>query len=193
MEQWYTLHTKPNSEYQVASILREQGLQTYLPEIEVLTAQHRRQSKPFFPCYLFIKADLDVVGPSQVQWVPGMRRVVAFEEQPAPLSDDVISLIQQKLGEFKNGGNSLARHSFQPGDTVRITEGPFQDMLAIFEGPTTPTQRVQVLLKILGASRVEIAVADLEKVSGEAESPVAKQHPPRRTRGRGRQIAVCAN
>ena len=32
--------------------------------------------------------------------------------------------------------------TFQPGDPVQITDGPFRDMLAIFEGPTTPTQRV---------------------------------------------------
>jgi len=70
---------------------------------------------------------------------------------------------------------------------VRITDGPFRDMWAIFEGPTTPSQRVQVLLTILGhARRVQLEPADLEKVPTGAEGPIPKR--PRRTRGRGRRI-----
>ncbi len=57
-------------------------------------------------------------------------------------------------------------------------------MLAIFDEPTTPARRVQVLLSILGASRVQVDVADLEKVDAEVPAPKRR----RRTRGRGRRI-----
>jgi hypothetical protein len=75
---------------------------------------------------------------------------------------------------------------FKPGDTVRIIDGPFKDMLAIFDEASTPARRVQVLLNFLGASRVQVDLKNLEKASANPEMPVPKR--PRRTRGRGRLI-----
>jgi transcriptional antiterminator RfaH len=186
MEQWYTLHTKPKAEYYVTAVLQQRGIETYLPEIESAKVSQGKKKRPFFPCYIFIKVDFEVVGRSWVQWTPGLRRIVAFDDQPVPLPDQVIELIRCRLGEIQAAGGWPA-HPFKPGDTVRITEGPFRDMLAIFDGPTTPAQRVQVLLEILGRiSRMQVDVNDLEKVSPCAEVSAPKR--PRRTRGQGRRI-----
>jgi transcription elongation factor/antiterminator RfaH len=186
MEQWYTLYTKPNAEYQVVTALQRRGIQSYLPEIESVKDRGGRDRKPFFPCYLFIKADLRVVGLSRVRWTPGLRRIVSCDDWPVPLPEELISLIQRKLGQINAAGNRPV-HNFQPGDTVRITDGPLQSMLAIFEGPTTPAERVRVLLTFLGhARRVSLPVADLEKAPSNAEVSMPKR--PRRTRGQGRRI-----
>lgn len=186
MEHWYTLHTKPNAEYQVSHALQQRGIETYLPEIEVVKSRGKRAKKPFFPCYMFSRIDLNKVGISQVQWTPGLRRILSFDQRPIPVPDDVIRLIRQKLGEIEAGGG-WPNHPFKPGDTVRIIDGPFTNMLAIFDGPTTPGQRVQVLLDILGhASRVQVNVIHLEKAPAGLEAPLPKR--PRRTRGRGRWI-----
>lgn len=184
MEKWYTLYTKPNAEHQVVKALAQRQIHTYFPEIEI--PKTRQGRKPFFPCYLFVRVDLGVVGISSLQWTPGLRRVVAFGEQPAALPDEVIELIQRGLSEMEAAGAWTA-HGFKPGDTVLITSGPFEDMLAIFAGPTTPARRVQVLLNILGhASRVQVEVNDL------AKAPEAVEVPPlvrsRGTRGKGRKI-----
>ncbi|MFN8454758.1 MAG: transcription termination/antitermination NusG family protein [Anaerolineae bacterium] len=190
MKRWYALYTKPNAEYQVATALQRQALEIYLPEIKDPKSSQGRQSIPFFPCYLFLKVDFEAVGLSQVQWIPGLRRVLTFGDQPAPVSNTVIDLIQHKLGEIKANGDRPI-HTFKPGDTVRITDGPFQDILAIFEGSTTPSQRVQVLLNILGhPSRMQINVTDLEKAALDAETPAPGYL--RRTRGRGRHFKQTA-
>jgi transcription elongation factor/antiterminator RfaH len=186
MEQWYTLYTKPNAEYQVVTALQKRGIETYLPEIEIAKERRVRDRKPFFPCYLFIKADLKVVGLSRVRRTPGLRRIVAFDDCPVPLPDEVINLIRCKLDEL-NAAGGQPMHTFRPGDTVRITDGPLQNMLAVFEGPTTPAERVQVLLTFLGhARRASVPVTDLEKTPSGAEVSVPKR--PRRTRGQGRRI-----
>jgi len=186
MEHWYTLYTKPNAEYQVAAILRRRGIQTFLPEIESPHRRPKRRRRPFFPCYLFIRVDFERVGLSHVQWTPGLRRVVAFDDRPAPLPDTAIDLIQRKL-EGLNAAGGLPAHTFQPGDTVRVTDGPLQGMLAIFEGPSTPSERVRVLLTFLGhARRAHVSAADLEKAPSESQLPAPQR--PRRTRGRGRRI-----
>ncbi len=185
MEQWYTLFTKPKAEYQVTATLQERGIQTYLPEVDSRKGRQGRGREPFFPCYLFVRLDFKTAGLSVVQWTPGLRRIVTFDDQPAPMPDEMINLIQHKLGEIEASGGWPA-HSFKPGDTVRVTGGPLQGVLAIFEGPTTPARRVRVLLTILGrASRAQVYVTDLEKASPGLEA-LPKQ--PRRTRGQGRHI-----
>jgi transcriptional antiterminator RfaH len=184
MEKWYTLYTKPNAERQVAKALAQRHIHTYLPEIEL--PKTRQGRKPFFPCYLFARVDFSLVGISSLQWTPGLRRVVTFGDQPTPLPDEVIELIQHELSEIEAAGGWTA-HAFKPGDAVLITSGPFQDMLAIFAGPTAPAQRVQVLLNILGhASRVKVEVDNLAKAPEEVEVPPLIR--PRGTRGKGRKI-----
>jgi transcriptional antiterminator RfaH len=186
MEQWYTLHTRLNAEYSVATVLQKRGAQIYLPEIKVFELHQRQVRKPFFPGYLFTKLDFEATGLLQLQWTPGLRHVVAFDNQPVPLADEVIELIRHKLGEIEavDGWNGCP---FQPGDTVRITKGPLQDLLAIFDKANTSGKHVQILLTMLGhANRVQVDVIDLEKILVSTESPGPKR--PRRTRGQGRYI-----
>jgi transcriptional antiterminator RfaH len=183
MEQWYTLYTEPNAEYLVTKALAQRQVHTYLPELEFPKKHPGR--KPFFPCYLFARIDFNLVGLSTVWWTPGLRRVIAFGGEPTPVPDEVIQLIQQILAEIKQAGGWLA-HSFHPGETVRITEGPFKDMVAIFDGPTRPARRVQVMLNLLGhARRLQIQPDNLAKATPEVEvlPPLS-----RGTRGKGRRI-----
>jgi transcriptional antiterminator RfaH len=186
MGQWYTLYTKPNTEYQVATALQKRGVQTYLPEIESPRARQGQDRKPLFPCYLFIKVDFEAVGLSHVQWVPGLRRIVAVDNRPVPLPDEIIDLIRRRLDRIGTAGGRPA-YTFQPGDTVRITDGPLQGLLAIFERPTTSAECVQVLLEILGdATRAWVSATDLEKVPPKESESARKR--PRRTRGRDRRV-----
>lgn len=187
MKRWYALYTMPNSEYRVAAALQEQGIDTYLPEISSSKDGKEFTRTPFFSCYLFMRVNLETVGYAKWQWTPGLRHIVAFGNEPVPLPDEAISLIRHKLDEIEAAGGAPA-HPFRPGDTVRITEGPLRDTLAIFDGPTTPSQRVQVLLAFLGSiSRVKIDAANLKKAPAGAQVPMLKR--PRRTRGRGRRIS----
>ncbi|MFQ5575781.1 MAG: transcription termination/antitermination protein NusG [Anaerolineae bacterium] len=179
MEQWYALHAKPKREHQVARILQQRGLQTFLPEIDLL-----RKKAPFFPGYLFVKVDFGAVGLRQIQWTPGLRRIVSFEGRPAVVPAEVIKLVRRKLGQAV----ARAAFPFKPGDPVRITGGPFKDMDAIFQGPFAPAERVQVLLHVLGrANRVQMAAADLQTAPSAPAAAPSKR--PRRTRGRGRRIS----
>ena len=188
MKTWYALHCKPNSEYQVVSILQQRGIVSYLPEISTSGTDRSQRNKPLFPCYLFCNVDLQQVGLSTIQWIPGLRRIVTFDGQPTPVPDGIIDLIRHKLDENQGTSDSLyPKHQFKSGDLVRITEGPFQDMIAIFDGSTSPSERVQILLSILGGvTRVQVEVNQLEKASSQVISPNLR--PPRRTRGRGRVI-----
>lgn len=185
--QWYALHTKPKAEYKVAAALEQSGFEIFLPEI---TTQENNQTitAPFFPGYLFMAANFDEVPASTWRWIPGLCHIVTSGSQPAHLPADVIWLIKTRLQELNGQASAGAQadHSFQPGDTVRITQGPLRDMVAVFEGPTRPSRRVHVLLQVLDYHRrVQLQATDLEKVAEAAAKP---QKRPRRTRGRGRRI-----
>jgi len=184
MKERFTLYTKPQAEYQVAAALQARGFELYLPEIEAIKPRQGHNRRPFFPCYLFVQLDLESIGLSQLQWTPGLRRMVSVDGRPASLSQEMIDLVRRRLGDIKRSGG-LAR--FKPGERVKIVEGPFSEMEAVFAGPSTPAQRVQVLLNILGrTSRVHVEADSLEKCSGDHRQP--PDHGKRRTRGRGRRI-----
>ena len=194
MEHWYTLYTKPNAEYQVATALCKRGIEIFLPEVASPHPRHKGRKRPLFPCYLFIKVDFEKGGLLSVRWTPGLRHVLAFDNRPMPLPDRVIKLIQRQVERLNTAGGWTA-HAFQPGEKVQITGGPLQGLLAIFEGPTKPSERVRVLLDFLGqARRATVSVADLEKTSSfnEFRTPHKIQslapRRSRRTRGQGRRI-----
>ena len=180
MEQWYTLHTKPNSEYQVAMVLQEVGVHTFVPSIEVSTTQRRKKRKPFFPGYIFIKYDFSADGFSRLRWTPGLRYVVAVDGMPLSLPETVIDAIKAQTRQYT--GN---RPRFSAGDTVRIVDGPFRDMFGVISADVSAARRVQVLLNVLGrVNKVHLDVDSVQKVT--TDQPKSKR--PRRTRGRGRRI-----
>ena len=186
MEQWYALYTKANAEAKVASILQEQGIETYLP---ALTSSVNGQ-EPLFPCYLFMHADLKKLTNSSWQWTPGLRRIVCRDEQPLAIAPEIIHTIKSNICQMSADKNSMQSYQFQPGEEVRILQGPFKDMHAIFTTHMSSNERVRVLLNVLGQQkRIQINVKDLEHTSFDAEAQNKKQQKRlRRTRGKGRRI-----
>ena len=186
MNHWYVLHTKPRNEKYVAMILEQRSIRVYFPEQTHKNANGQIRKTAFFPGYLFASLDLGSVSPSLWKWVPGLRYIVGPGDEPVPVPDEVIKLIAHNLLEAEMMASS-PHLQFEPGDMVRIKDGPFEDMLAIFEGPKKPAARVQVLLSTLNrAVRVRIEINNLEKAPAHLVEAAAKR--PRRTRGRGRPI-----
>lgn len=187
MKHWYVLYTKVRSEKRAARVLKERNIETFLPEITVGSKDQGRRSVAFFPGYMFIRVDLKVENPALWQWTPGVRYMVTYGNQPVQVPNEVIDLTRNKLIEREAQSTNVASHGMKPGDTVRVKDGPFEGMLAIFDGPTTPETRVRVLLRSLSNSvRLRISPTSLEKTQETGETPPGKS--PRRTRGRGRYI-----
>lgn len=181
MKEWYAIYTKVNAENRVALSLRQNGIEVYLPVIHPST-----HASPLFPGYIFAQLDLQKGNPALWRWVPGVRRVVSYGDEPIALPSEFIRTIQRKLAQLNDA--SKERSTFQTGDLVRIMEGPFKDLVAVFDGPMEPSKRVRVFLTVLGRyHRLRLDAASLEPASKVAPT-IAKPKRRRRTRGHGRRI-----
>jgi len=110
-------------------------------------------------------------------------RLVGFGELPQPVPDRVVAGLREQVARI-NASGGLLDHSYHPGDPVKVKDGPFGGLDAIFQGPTRPSERVRILLEFLGAPReFEVSIDTLEPARG--ASVFDRQ---RRTRGGGRAI-----
>jgi transcriptional antiterminator RfaH len=162
MEHWYALYTKPHKERQVASQLQSEGIEVYLPTVQ---RKVRRRDRPdrvvYFPCYLFARVDFDVTPRSSVTWMPGIRRIISAGEAPAVVNDEVVSLIRRRLETIEDVGYGNLRQ----GDPVRITSGPLRDLEAVFDRPLKASDRVRILLEVLGhLAPVEIEYSQITRI-----------------------------
>jgi transcription antitermination factor NusG len=146
---WYVLRSKPHKEALVWQQALSHGLETYYPRLKVRPVNPRsRKIKPYFPGYLFVRADLEQVGLSTFQWMPHALGLVCFGGVPAPVPDELIAGIRQRLGEIQAAGSELL-HRVKPGDRVVIQDGPFAGYEAIFDVRLSGKDRVRVLLQLL--------------------------------------------
>lgn len=154
--QWYALRSKPRKEDVVWKQVRDRGFEAFLPRIRVQPVNPRaRKVKPYFPGYLFVRADMDAVGLSTFQWLPHSTGLVSFGGEPAPVPDHLIYAIQKRVAEIAASGGEVFDGLHQ-GDRVQISHGPFSGYEAIFDTRLPGTERVRVLLQFLSDRHVPV-------------------------------------
>ena len=146
---WYVLHSKPNKEDFLCDQLLSHQLEAYCPRIPVQTVNPRaRQTKPYFPGYVFVRVDIENVKVSSLEWIPGAAGFVSFDRHPADVPDNLVNSIRRRVDEIKAAGGELFE-SLRPGQTVVIKDGPFAGYEAIFDSRLSAFDRVRVLLTLL--------------------------------------------
>lgn len=160
--QWYVMRSKPNKEDFLYEQLRIRKINTYFPCIKVQPANPRaRKRKPYFPGYLFIRADLDVIGVSTLKWTPGSLGLVDFGGQLASVPDEVLEKIKHQVERVNELGTEK-KGRFKSGELVKIHSGPFAGYNAIFDMHISGHERVRVLLKLLQNRQVGIELSDVQ-------------------------------
>jgi transcriptional antiterminator RfaH len=163
---WYLIYTKPRQEKSALQNLEQQGYQCYLP---LLPKEKLRQGavalseEPLFPRYLFINLAQDFMAKS---WSPirstkGVSRLVRFGAEPARIDDALVDLLRDH--EF----SVLAEPErlFNPGERVRLTEGPFAGIEGIYQ-MADGDRRVMVLIELMSAKVVvPVMAGNLRKVA----------------------------
>ena len=166
MNLWYVIQTKPKKEAEAESYLSTKGVEIFNPLMETFALRNGRMNKelkPLFSGYIFGKFDLDQNYPL-VRWGRGVKKVLGgYGEYPTAISEEVVEIIK---GRTDTQGIVRVKHHFEPNDVVRIKKGPLRDLLGIFERWVSDSERVRVLLNLIGYQpAVEIHYSMIEKVA----------------------------
>jgi transcriptional antiterminator RfaH len=121
-----------------------------------------KELKPLFPGYIFGKFDLEQNYPL-VRWGKGVKCVLGFGGYPTPVSEEVVEIIKERTD---TQGVVRVKQHFNPNDVVRIKAGPLKDLLGIFERWVSESERVRILLNLIGFQpAVEMHYSMIEKVA----------------------------
>lgn len=165
MKNWYVIQTKPKKEEEADSYLSTRGVEIFSPLMETFTLRKGRMNKelkPLFPGYIFGKFDLEQNYPL-VRWGRGVKKVLGFGGYPTSISEEVVEIIKERTD---NEGIMRGKQIFKANDVIRIKTGPFKDLLAIFERWVSDSERVKILLNLIGYQpAVEMHYSMIEKVA----------------------------
>jgi transcriptional antiterminator NusG len=169
------VHAYSGFEKQVARSLKERVALSNLKEffgeimvpaeevVEMRAGQKRRSERKFFPGYVLVQMVLNDDTWHLVKETP---RVMGFiggkADKPAPLSDAEANAILERV----QAGSEKAtpKTIYEPGELVRVTDGPFNDFNGVVEQVNYEKSRLQVAVTIFGRSTpVELDFAQVEK------------------------------
>ena len=153
---WYVMHSKPQKEQWLFRQLHALDIDAYYPSVRTQSGKQKSSRvRPYFPGYLFINVDLQQVGISALQWIPGSLGLVSFGGEPACVPEGLLQRIRHRVDEINNAQSKMLE-GLRPGDQVVIDSGPFAGYDAIFCTQLRGSERVQVLLKLLQDQAVKI-------------------------------------
>ena len=171
---WYVVQAFSGFEKRVAQTIIEhikiQGLADSFGEVlgpteevvEMKSGQKRRSERKFFPGYVLVEMDMNDASWHLVNSTP---RVMGFiggtSDRPAPISKKEADRILNRLQE--NADAPKPATLFEPGEVVRVTDGPFADFNGVVEEVDYDRSRLKVSVLIFGRSTpVELEFGQVE-------------------------------
>ena len=181
---WYVVHAYSGFEKSVAQALRERILRAEMQNrfgdvivpteevVEMRSGQKRRSERKFFPGYVLVQIvthdDNGIPRIDNESWhlVKETPRVLGFiggtADRPLPIRDEEAAAILNRVMEGVE--KPRPKVLFEPGEMVRVTEGPFNDFNGVVEEVNYDKSRVRVAVLIFGRSTpVELEFGQVEK------------------------------
>ena len=172
---WYVVHAYSGYELQVMRTIQERvkrfGLDDQFGEILVPTEEvvemrdgkKRKSDRKFFPGYVLVQMEMNDATWHLVKESP---RVLGFiggtSDKPAPISDKEANAILQRVEDGVD--KPRPKILFEPGEVVRVNDGPFTDFNGVVEEVNYEKSRLRVSVLIFGRSTpVELEFGQVEK------------------------------
>ncbi len=173
--QWYVVHAYSGMEKAVERNIVERinraGMQSKFGRflvpteevVEIKNGQKKTTERRFFPGYVLVEMVMD-----DETWhlVKHTNKVTGFvggaKNRPAPISEEDV----QKIVTQMQVGTEKPRHKveFEPGEYVRVKDGPFTDFNGTVEEVNYDKNKVRVSVTIFGrATPVELEFSQIEK------------------------------
>ena len=172
---WYVVHAYSGFEQQVKRSLEERiqrkGLEEHFGEILVPTeevvemreGQKRKSERKFFPGYVLVQMEMNDETWHLVKDAP---KVLGFiggtGDRPTPITEKEAMSILQRVQEGVD--KPRPKVLFEPGEMVRIIDGPFNDFNGVVEEVDYEKSKMRVSVLIFGRSTpVELEFGQVEK------------------------------
>jgi transcriptional antiterminator NusG len=174
-KRWYVIHAFSGFEGHVQRSLQERikraGMEEYFGDIlvpteevvEIRQGQQRKSERKFFPGYVLINMEMTDETWHLVKDVPKVMGFIGGKgDRPAPIPDAQADAILQRMQDGVE--KPRPKVLYEPGEVVRVTDGPFTDFNGVVEEVDYVKSRVKVSVLIFGRSTpVELDFAQVEK------------------------------
>ena len=172
---WYIVHAYSNFEKKVAESIREQAKQQGLDEnfseilvptedvVEIRRGRKVNSERKFFPGYVLVKMELSDEAYHLIKNTPKVTGFLGSGSKPIPVSEKEV---QRIIGTIEEGvERPKPTISFEIGEQVRVTDGPFASFNGSVEQVDEERTRLRVTVSIFGrATPVELEYSQVEKV-----------------------------
>ena len=174
-KRWYVVHAYSGFEKHVKRSLEERIKLNSMEElfgeilvpteevVEMRNGQKRKSERKFFPGYVLVQMEMN-----EGTWhlVKDTARVLGFiggtADKPAPITDKEAEAILRRVADGTD--KPKPKTLFEPGEVVRVTDGPFADFNGVVEEVNYEKSRVQVAVLIFGRpTPVELEFGQVEK------------------------------
>ena len=180
---WYVIHSYAGYENRVKANLENRtqslNMEDYIHQVEVpmeevteiKNAQRKVVRRVRIPGYVLVRMDLTDESWGAVRHTPGVTGFVGHTHQPVPLTlDEVFSMLAPSLTpQAPKAGTKAAaseiKVDFTVGESVTVTDGPFDTLPATISEITPENQKLKVLVSIFGRETpVELSFSQVAKI-----------------------------
>lgn len=167
--EWYAVHTYVGQEGRARERILERAksyaitdriYQVVVPMEKTVEhvggGQKKEIERQLYPGYIFVQMDLgdNPDEPNEawevVRYTPGVTGFVGSGGRPIPLSRDEEERMLATLGVLGTQDSPKIRISFNAGDQVQVTSGPFADFTGVVSEVNAERGEVKVLVSIFG-------------------------------------------
>jgi len=175
-KRWYIVHAYSNFENKVAQSIKDQAAQRGLMElfdevmvptekvVEVRRGRKVDAERKFFPGYVLVKCDLTDEVYHLIKNTPKVTGFLgADKSKPVPIPDAEAERIKGQVAEGVDRPKPSV--SFEIGETVKVSDGPFASFNGTVEEIDESRSRLKVAVSIFGrATPVELEYGQVEKI-----------------------------
>lgn len=170
--EWFVIHSysgmenkvKKNLEHRAESMgMTDRILQVVVPtetEIEIKDGVRREVERRVFPGYILIEMIMDEDSWYVVRNTPGVTSFVGMGNKPSALSTDEVERIMSRI----ESDQPRIKVSFEVGERVRITEGPFAEFTGMVDTIDPDKGKARVMVSFFNRETpVEVDFLQLER------------------------------
>lgn len=170
--EWFVIHSysgmenkvKKNLEHRAESMgMTDRILQVVVPtetEIEIKDGVRREVERRVFPGYILIEMIMDEDSWYVVRNTPGVTSFVGMGNKPSPLSAEEVERIMSRI----ESDEPRVKVSFEVGERVRITEGPFAEFTGVVDAIDPDKGKARVMVSFFNRETpVEVDFLQLER------------------------------